>query len=160
MAIRFFHAWCVGLALALAASAAPPPVAAQSAGDTIKMRVALMKENGGHLKAIVAYLKNGVGTPADLVGRGKALAGNASKIPALFPTGTGMDDGVGQTRAKAAIWTDRAKFEAAAGGLRTAATRLAEAAQSGDKKAIGTAFTSLRAGCGGCHKDFRQKKKQ
>lgn len=147
-----------GLAIAIVASTAPTQ--AGSAADTIKERRALMKNNGGHVKGIVGYLKKGMGTAADVAGHADAIAANAAKIVALFPTGTGAGDNVGKTRAKPAIWTDRAKFEAAATNLKTLATNLASAARGGDKKAIGMAMGAMgKQGCGGCHRAFRAKKK-
>ncbi|NQU69661.1 MAG: cytochrome c [Rhodospirillales bacterium] len=149
-----------GLALAFAIVASTAPTYAGSPADTIKERRALMKNNGGHVKGIVGFLKKGMGTAADAAGHADAIAANAAKIVALYPRGTGPDDNVGKTRAKAAIWTDGAKFEASAANLKTLAMNLASAARGGDKKAIGMAMGAMgKQGCGGCHKVFRAKKK-
>ena len=52
-----------------------------------------------------------------------------------------------------------AAFKQAADIMGVYAMRLAEAADSGDKKAIGAALGKLgKSGCGGCHKGFRGPK--
>ena len=148
----------VGLAIAIVASTAP--VQAGSPADTIKERRALMKNIGGHVKGVVGYLKKGKGTAADVAAHADAIAANASKIVALYPKGTGPGDGVGKTRGKPVIWTERGKFENAAENLKMLAMKLSSAAYTGDKKAIGMAMGSMgKKGCGGCHKMFRAKKK-
>lgn len=148
----------VGLAVAIVASAAP--IQTVSAADVVKERRALMKNNGKNVKVIVGYLKKGMGTTADVAASADAIAANAGKIVALYPAGTGSGDNVGKTRAKPEIWSERAKFEAAAGKLKTLAMNLASAARSGDKKAIGAAMGAMgKQSCGGCHRAFRAKKK-
>ena len=161
MGNRMMQAVCVGLAIAFVAAAAPAPATAQSAADSIKSRKALMRSNSGHFKAIAAYVKKGQGTATEAAENGRAIAANAAKIAALFPKGTGAQDGVGKTRAKAAIWTDRGKFDAVADKLRVEALKFASAAQSGDKKAMGAAMGSIgKDACGSCHRAFRAPRKK
>jgi len=150
---------CAALAMAIAA----PSITARSASpaEVIKERRALMKDNGGNLKGIIGYLKKGMGTPADVARRAEAIAANAAKMPTLFPKGTSLADGVGETGAKPAIWEDKAKFDAAAGTLKKLASALAATARTGDKKAIAMAISTVgKQGCGGCHKPFRKKLKK
>jgi cytochrome c556 len=148
----------VGLAVAIVASIAPTQ--SVSAADVVKERRALMKNNGKNMKVIGGYLKKGMGTTADVAASADAIAANASKIVALYPKGTGPGDNVGKTRAKPEIWTERAKFEAAAAKFKTLAMNLASAARGGDKKAIGMAMGAMgKQSCGGYHRAFRAKKK-
>ncbi len=52
-----------------------------------------------------------------------------------------------------------AAFKQAADMMSVYALKVADAAGSGDKKAMGAAMGQLgKKGCGGCHKDFRGPK--
>lgn len=128
-------------------------------GGSVAKRQALMKQNGGHMKKVGGFVKAGKGTTADVVRASQGIAASAKMIPGLFPKGTSMNDGV-KTRAKPEIWQQRAKFDAAADNLAALAEKLTKAAQTGDKKAITVAMGNLgKSGCGGCHRNFRAKKK-
>lgn len=146
-------------AMILAGLATMAPLqAADNAAKIIKERQALMKEQGRQMKAINTILENGGGDISEIAAHAKALAASAQKIPMLFPEGTGMDDDIGRTGAKAAIWEDWAKFEAAAHELQQESTKLIDVAATGDKAAAAAQFAALgKQGCGGCHTPFRQK---
>jgi cytochrome c556 len=72
----------------------------------------------------------------------------------LFPPGTETGN---NTKAKKEIWSDRAGFEKAGADMVAAATKLAEAAKSGDKASFTTAFQGLGQSCGGCHRNYRER---
>jgi cytochrome c556 len=133
--------------------------AAVDAKTVIEARQKAMKDNGGHMKAINAFVEKGEGDAATVAEHANAIAEIAKKIPELFPEGTSLADGHGvKTAAKPEIWSDWAGFEKAAAYLGEEATHLAEAAKGGDKQAIAAAFAELgKDGCGGCHSKFRQK---
>ena len=151
----------VGAALAVSLAVPAAPVLSQSGGDAIKARKALMKDNSRAFRAIAAYVKKGKGSPADVNAQARTLAAAAAKIPGLFPKGTSLSDGAGKTRAKPAIWSDRAKFDASAANFGKLAMNLSAAAQSGDKKAIAAAFGSVGKGaCGACHRAYRGPKQK
>ena len=77
----------------------------------------------------------------------------------MFPKGTSSKDRPGQTRAKPNIWAKKAAFDQAADIFVVYADRLAAAAGTGDKKAVGAAMGQLgRRVCGGCHSNFRGPK--
>jgi len=83
-----------------------------------------------------------------------------SPVCTLFPKGTSLNDDAGKTRAKPDIWRNWSGFKARAATLKAEATKLSQAAKSGDKTAIATAFGSLgKNGCGGCHRQFRGPRK-
>ncbi len=133
-------------------SAALDPAAALS------KRQALMKELGGHMKAINEFLEQGTGSAADVATRAAAIKTASAQIPELFPEGTGIDDNVGKTAAKADIWARFDEFKTDATKMGDEAGKLAEAAATDDKAAIGAQFAALgKDGCGGCHSAFRQK---
>lgn len=125
---------------------------------TVKERQAVMKEMGGKTGVINAYIKESKGTAADVEAAAKTISADAGKIPTFFPEGSGLDkikDPV--TGAKPEIWTDRAKFEAAAKTLADEAAKLADVAKSGNKDEIAAQFGKVGAACGTCHTSFRQK---
>ena len=139
-----------------------------SCADPIQDRKNLMRSNIGNMKAIGAYLKTGKGSAADVASRARKISHNAEAMKGLFPAGTSSKDKPGQTRAKPGIWAkksihnqaeDMAAFNNAADIMSVYALKLASAADSGDKKAIGAAMGKLgKSGCGGCHKFFRGPK--
>lgn len=125
---------------------------------TVKERQALMKEMGGKTGVVNGFIKEGKGTVADVEAAAKAIAADAGKISALFPEGSSLDQVKDPpTGAKPAIWTDRAKFEAAAKTLADEATKLGEIAKGGNKDEIAAQFGKVGAACGTCHTSFRQK---
>ena len=77
-------------------------------------------------------------------------------VTGLFLDGTSKADRPGKTRAKADIWQDRAKFEAAFEDWQAAVAALAEVAGDG-QPALAAAVGDLGKSCGGCHKPFRHK---
>ena len=137
--------------------------------DPIKTRRAVMKELSAHNKAIKKYLKGHknakqearLGTPGDVELRALAMAGLAMRLPGMFPKGTGMADMPGKTRAKPAVWSQNAKFKAAAKTLATWSKDLESAAATGDKSKIAAAMKGFgKTTCGNCHKTFRGPKKK
>lgn len=138
-----------------------------SAADAVKTRQAMMHENVGHVKAIMKYLKGNkdpkkeakLGTAGDVELRAIALQGIAQRLPSMFPKGTSLKDMPGKTRAKPAIWTQSAKFRAAANKLVSWSKDLEKAAASGDKSKIAAAMKGFgKATCGNCHRTFRGPK--
>ena len=117
-----------------------------------------MKGFGGNMKAINEFVEKGAGTPEDVAAKAGAIEEGSKQIVALFPAGTGMDDGVGKTGAKKEIWDKPDDFKAAADNMGMLAGKLKEAAATGDKQQIADAFGALgKNGCGGCHQTFRAK---
>ncbi len=149
---------------------------AQSAGKILKQRQSVMKELNGHVKAVRNFVKgpkaglsgkklkkalSKLGNAGDMELRASALAGQAKRMAMYFPKGTSSKDGVGKTRALPAIWVKWGDFEAAAASFGSLAVALEKAAATGDKGKIKSALSAMgKNGCGGCHKNFRAKKKK
>lgn len=127
--------------------------------EIVKNREGEMKKLGGHMKAILGFVKKGEGTAEDVARRAGEIGKFAAKIPSMFPDGTEMNGAAdSKYKAKPEIWLDWENFEKAAANLESRSKALAAAAGGGDKAAIAEAFTSLgKKGCGGCHKSFRMK---
>ena len=147
------HLVAAGLAIAvLGAGMTTNPAFA----DPLKDRKATMKSISKANKVIVGYTK-GKGDLASAVAAAKKIASLAKTLPALFPHGSGMGYGT-KTRAKAAIWTDWAKFQKAAGTLAMNANNFANWSQMGTDATLKSASGAIRKSCGGCHKPFRGPK--
>lgn len=124
----------------------------------VEMRQKAMKGLGEHVKAIKAFVENGDGEAADVARRATEIAATATKIPDLFPEGTGMEDNAGKTGAKPAIWSEHEAFIVAANQLQERAQALAAAAAAGDADMIAQRFAEMgKEGCGSCHDKFRKK---
>jgi len=141
--------------------AAHGPVSAAVDMSVIDKRKDVMKKVVlKNFKVIKSFVKDGNGTAADVAKAAMALSAVAPKIAPLFPKGTGRHEvDAKKTRANPEIWTDWAKFEAAAKALGTEAAKLSKIAAGGNKDAIAQQFRMTgKNGCGACHKSFRGKK--
>lgn len=80
-----------------------------------------------------------------------------SKLPIdMFPAGSGKGDKV-KTEAKAAIWTDSAKFKEKMTSFQQETGKLAQVAKSGDEKAIKAQIGAVGKSCKACHESFKEK---
>ena len=71
----------------------------------------------------------------------------------MFPKGTGL----GNTKAKPAIWENWSKFESAVNVFVSESSKLVKVAESGDMKALAKQFRATGKTCGSCHKKFRER---
>ena len=131
--------------------------AAQSVAITAE-QVVLTRQGGmAMVGSLASLMKAGVTAEADpklYQEPAAALAKWGTAYPALFPDGT---QNVGNTKAKAEIWSDRAGFEKANAAFVAASITLAEAAKSNDKAAFATAFAEEGKTCVACHRNYRER---
>jgi cytochrome c556 len=127
-------------------------VTAWAADDVLKTRQADMKEMGKSLKAIKGIIDAG-GSAADVVAPANKIVEVAGLIPSLFPKGSDQ----GKTAALPAIWENWDSFTKHADDLKTEATALVSAGQSGDLATVRAQFDKTAKMCGACHKDFKKK---
>ncbi len=130
-----------------------PALAADDPANVIKYRQQVMKSTASHITNIFSVLKGETSFAGHIAANARAISDNAAMISDIFPEGSGSGD----TRALPSVWQDKAKFDAAAIALKTAADNLAVAAGSGDMAAIGAAAGEVGKACGGCHESFRKK---
>ena len=149
----------LGAVLAIAAANSTGALAVDK-DQVIKDRQSLMKQQGGDLGAVKAFLDD----KGDLA---KATAGAADlvqtmkKIPDVFPPGTEGPNPEGKYAPKAEVWSDSKGFLAARDTAATKADALVVAVKGGDKAVIQEAFGDLgKNGCGGCHGKFREEVKK
>lgn len=123
--------------------------------DPIPARQEIMKENGAAMKAASGMAKGE--TPYDEAEAAGAMAiikDNMEEFPTLFP-----DDSMegGKTRALAAIWENKADFDAHAAKLAEDAAAAEQAAAQG-QEAFAAALGQVGSNCGGCHETYRAAK--
>jgi cytochrome c556 len=140
--------------LALAAATLADAAAAPSATATIAAREAGFKKMGKAMKALSEQLKSSAPSKPAMVTAAQIIASTARGQGRLFPAGTGPAPGV-KTEALAAIWTDKADFDAKMGQLVTESAKLEAVAKTGDAAAIGAQMKATGATCGACHRKYR-----
>ncbi len=140
--------------LAAVVAVAGVALAVDAPEDVIKYRQGIMKSHAAHIGAIGAVVKGEVSYSGHVAAHARALESTASMLSDIFPEGSGA----GKTRAKAEIWQDRMKFDAAVKAFQTATGELVKIADSGDMAALGAGLQNVGKACGGCHKPFRAKK--
>jgi cytochrome c556 len=140
-------------AIPLTAALAQPP--APAAGLTPEQIVAARQSgyflSGGSFASMKFAAEAGHDVK-QLAFPARSLARWARTLPSLFPAGTDLPS----SKALPEVWSDRAGFEARAAAYAEAATRLAEAAQSGDRDAFLARWTEARATCSACHDTYRR----
>ena len=134
------------LALGISVTAAESPIA---------QRQALMKKNGAAAKLGTQYMK---GEAKFDLAKAKAIfttyADVASKMPALFPDNSKTGE---KTEALPAIWEKKADFDAKF--QKFGADAKAAEAKVTDEASFKAIFPTVEKNCGGCHKEYRVKKK-
>ncbi len=89
--------------------------------------------------------------PSEFVGSALALQQLSQRPWALFPA----DSQYPPTRAKPAVWTDRAAFESAQQNYLKAVDALVLAAQTATLDAVRPAVVQVQDSCKACHDQFR-----
>jgi cytochrome c556 len=133
--------------------ALPAAAQFQKPEDAVKYRKAGYTVMSTHFARIGAMAQGRV--PFD----GAAAAANAdivvtmSKLPfAGFVDGTG---GTEKGMPNAKVWSEKAKFEAAAKKMQDEVVKLAAAAKTNNLDQLKTAFGSAAGTCKACHDDYR-----
>lgn len=143
----------VAVAITFGTAGISPSDAQQS--DIAKQRVAAMKSMGGNLKKLGAAVAGGDNAAAAAAATGVNEV--ASRIPSLFPEGSGT----GETRAKPDIWQNFPDFRSKANAVEAASAKVIADATAGnlgsDPKAV---VGSIGKNCGACHKAYRAPKKE
>ena len=125
----------------------------QKPEDAIRYRQSAMVLQGAHLGRILAMVNGRVPFDAKAVQDNAAILDTIDKLPfAAFVAGTDK----GNTRAKPEIWTDRAKFDAAANKMQEEVAKLSAAAKTGEPEQVKAAAGAVGRACKACHDDFQK----
>ena len=130
--------------------------AAEAEATPTPQQIVAARQAGLHLQgAAIGQMKGLIDRGGDISTQGYAARGIARwarALPSMFPDST---RGVTPSRARPAIWDDRADFEARAAALAEAASQLAAIAESGNREAFAAQFDVTRAACQACHDRFQ-----
>jgi len=140
-----------GLATAL-------PAAAQWAKpeDAIKYRQSAFTVMANHFGRVGAMAQGKAPFDAKAAADNVAIALTMSKLPFVaFAEGT--DKGM-PNRAKPEIWSNNAKFKAAAEKMQEEMVKLDAAAKTGNFDSVKAAAGAVGGACKACHDDFRAEK--
>ncbi len=122
--------------------------------DAIKYRKNALFVMQQHYARVGAMATGRVPFDAKVAADNAAIAETMSRLPwAAFGEGTDKGD----TKALPEIWTEKAKFNAAADKMQSEMGKLAAAAKTGNLDSIKTAFQATSGTCKACHDDFRGK---
>jgi len=145
----------VTLSLAFAAAAVALPAAAQfqKPEDAIKYRKATFTVMAAHFSRLGAMANGRVPFDAKVAAENAEIVNTLAALP-WDAFGPGTDKG--DTRALPAIWTEQAKYKAAADKMVTEVGKLNAAAKTGNLDAIKTAFGAAGQSCKACHDNFRK----
>ena len=124
----------------------------QNAEKAVDYRESVFTVMGTHFGRIGAVVKGEAPYNKDEVAKNAAIVAMMSTLP-WQAFGPGTEGG----KAKPEVWSDNAKFKAAADKMQLAVVDLNKAAQSGDLESIKKSFGSAGASCKGCHDDFKKK---
>lgn len=144
----------VALVATLGALASLPAAAQfQKPEDAIKYRKAAFTVMAAHFGRIGAMASGRAPFDAAAAAANADIVASISKLPYA---GFGEGTGIGETRAKPEIWTDRAKFDAAANKMQEEVAKLNVAAKSGNLDQIKVAFGAAGQTCKACHDNYRK----
>ena len=124
----------------------------QTPEKAIDYRQSVFTVMGTHFGRIGAVAKGEAPYNKDEVAKNAAIVAMMSTLP-WQAFGPGTEGG----KAKPEVWSDNAKFKAAADKMQLAVADLNKAAQSGDQESIKKAFGAAGSTCKGCHDDFKKK---
>lgn len=136
-------------------TALPAAAQFQKPEDAVKYRKAGMTMIAAHFGRIGAMAQGKAPYNADAaIGNADAVAYFANFPFAGFVEGT---SGTEKGTPKANVWTERAKFDAAAKSMQEATAKLAVAAKAKNLDTLKAAFGDAAKTCKGCHDDFRNQ---
>lgn len=146
---------CAVVLAAIAASSAQAQFA--KAEDAIKYRKSAFTVMSTHFGRAAAMAQGKAPFDAKVAADNIAIAAVMSKLPyAGFVDGS---DKGGDTKAKAEIWTERAKFDEAATKMQTEMAKLVDATKGGSFTVdqLKTAIGPVGQSCKACHDNYKDK---
>ena len=143
----------IAAAATLLAMATPASAQFAKPEDAIKYRQSALSVMGTHFGRVGAMANGRVPFDAKVAAENADIVAEMAKLPwAAF--GPGTDKG-GNTKAKAEIWTEQAKYKENSDKLIAESAKLAAAAKTGNLDSIKTAFAATAGTCKACHDAYR-----
>lgn len=123
----------------------------QVQADDLSERQQLMKSLNGYLKILQAQTRDFDGKIVSTQANNVVEA--LEKVKNLFG-----EKGTGETKASDSIWLDLGKFEDLFLENIEAAKAIALFGENNDAEGFSSNFRQLAQSCGGCHRNFRERK--
>lgn len=144
-----------GVALALVVGVASNAMAQAKPEVLVKQRQAAMTLQSKYLGPIGGMLKGNIPYNADTVALNATFLENLARMPwdGFQPSTSGV-----KSDAKPEVYSDMAKFRAAADRLEAATVKLGDVARAKNQAGVKAAFGDVAKACGGCHDSFRVKR--
>ncbi|MGB5080222.1 MAG: cytochrome c [Burkholderiales bacterium] len=144
-----------GLALALGSGYTLTAFSQAKPEQLVKQRQAAMTLQSKYFGPMAAMAQGKAPFKADVVAYNASLLNALSRMP-----WDGFAESTKDLKSAAlpAVYSDNAKFAAAADREKQAVAALVKASQGGDEGAMKAAIGAVGKTCGGCHNDFREKK--
>jgi cytochrome c556 len=140
-------------AAAALATALPAAAQFQKPEDAVKYRKAAFTVMATHFGRIGAMAQGRIPFDGASAASNAQIVADMAKLPyAGFVEGT---SGTGKGEPKANVWTERAKFDAAAAKLQEESVKLVAAAKTNNLDNLKAAFAATAGTCKSCHDDFR-----
>lgn len=141
-------------AVAGLATALPAAAQFQKPEDAIKYRKAAFTLMANHFGRVAAMASGRAPFDAAAAQANADLVVTLSKLPyAGFIDGTSSGD----TKAKPEIWSERDKFNAAAGKMQEEVVKLSAAAKTGNFDQVKAAVGEVGKSCKACHDNYRKE---
>ena len=120
----------------------------------VKQRQAAMTLQGKYLGPIGGMLKGNIPYNADVVAVNATFLENLARMPwdGFDPSTKGE-----KSKAKPEVFTDSAKFKAAADTLEAETAKLGAVARAKNEAGVRAAFGGVAKACGACHDAYREK---
>lgn len=144
---------CIAAAATLMAMAAPASAQFAKPEDAIKYRQSALFVMGQHFGRVGAMANGRVPFDAKVASENAEIVAEMAKLP-WVAFGPGTDKG-GNTKAKAEIWTEQAKYKEQSDKLVAESAKLAAAAKTGNLDTLKTAFAATAGTCKACHDAYR-----
>jgi cytochrome c556 len=143
-----------GVTLALGVGVSTTAMAQVKPEVLVKQRQAAMTLQGKYLGPIGAMMKGAAPYNADTVALNATFLENLSRMPwdGFQPSTSGV-----KSAAKPEVYSDMAKFRAAAETLEAETAKLGAAARARNEAGVKAAFGGVAKACGSCHDTFRVK---
>jgi cytochrome c556 len=123
-----------------------------AAEDSLKVRKEGFEATKKSFGAIKKILEEG-GDLSGAAASAQSINAFAKQVPALFPAGSDK----GETKAKAAVWSNGADFGVKAQAFEAESAKLVQAVASGDKAAVQKQFGAVGGTCKACHDTYRSE---
>lgn len=143
-----------GVTLALGVGISTTAMAQVKPEVLVKQRQAAMTLQGKYLGPIGAMMKGAAPYNADTVAVNATFLENLARMPwdGFQPSTSGV-----KSAAKPEVYSDMAKFRAAADTLEAETAKLGAAARAKNEAGVKAAFGGVAKACGSCHDAFRVK---